>query len=82
MPHESEYYNLESVPNGWSSDEFSFVVHALEALDKPALAGLASNFGIHFTSSAAEDVDEEQLIAALIDDAPKEQLIQALQEQR
>src|SRR5436190_20366721 len=74
--HASKYYNLDSFDDDWTKEEFVFVILTLESLDKQSLINLWTRLSIPF--HGMEDMDEEELIAILVDDVPKEELLEGL----
>jgi hypothetical protein len=77
MPH-SKYYNLNSPRSGWTSDEFARAVLMLESLSHETLAHLIAELGIRFSHSDPNRIDEEEMIAALLNDVDKSTLLKTL----
>jgi len=81
MTKGSDYFDLNSIPEGWTSEEFRFAVLSLEALPETDLRMLLDVFGIVFTSGNGK-ADQESMVMVLIDDAPKEDLLKKLEFRR
>lgn len=77
MTHYSEYYNLDSIPEGWEKKEFVFVVKTLESFSKEKLLELIEKFEIEFSSSISH-LEHEDLVSVLIDDVEKARLLREL----
>jgi hypothetical protein len=77
MSRRSKYYNLDSFSSKWTKEEFSFAVLTLESMDRNALLNLLDKSEISF-SGGNDDLDHEQLVAVLIDDVCKNNLLEAL----
>ena len=82
IPKYSKYFNLHSVPKGWTPEEFSRAVLTMEELSHQTLLHLVEQFGIRFTSADPTLLDEEELISVLLDDVEKPLLLQELDKLR
>lgn len=73
----SRYYNLDSIPEGWTPEDFRFAVLTLESLHERQLLALVDQFAIRFTDGN-EGADHEDMGAALLDDTEKSEFLKSL----
>jgi hypothetical protein len=63
------------VPFGWNDEQFCFAVEILETVNRRTLFELLTEFKIRFDEKVEKFLEDDDLISALLDDAPKEQLL-------
>ena len=76
--YESKFYNLDAVPSGWSPREFAAVVERVETMPRSELLDVANGLGLVFSDAPLSSIDSEDIIAALLVDYEKSQLLPAV----
>ena len=74
----SKYYDLNSLPPGWTADEFRFAVLTLESLSREDLIRLVAEAGISYPGTPLNEIEDEELIDVLFRDWDKGSLLAAL----
>lgn len=75
----SKYFNLDKHGPNWTKEEFSKVVLTIEKLKRKELKELAEEFKLEFENKDISEIDDENIIYALIDDIPKEKLLKKIE---
>ena len=76
--YESKFYNLKAVPSGWSASEFAAAVERVETMPRADLLEVANGLGLVFSDAPLSTIDSEDIIAALLVDYEKPQLLAAV----
>lgn len=83
--YQSQYWDLDSVAEDddqWSAEGFRKAVEYLETMPHADLVATAREIGLQFENDRLEDVDEEQVMGALLIDYAESELMPILESKR
>jgi len=80
----SEYFYLTSVPERWMQEEFDFSIGILGNLKRRRLFKLIKQLNLKFNIPEGSETffEDEEIISFIIENSPKEELLEKLKELR